>query len=89
MRVVTIAASVLLSALLASPGLAAKSKDKKEVRATQNASPPSMQGQPTWPQCFQISLDRGFDHEYEEWRQFLDDCMAGKIPRCRRGSGWN
>ena len=87
MRAFAVAASILLSASLVSPTLAAATngKGKKEIRATTNNTVPTMSGQPpTWPQCFQISLDRGFDHEYEEWRQFLDDCMAGKIPLSNR-----
>jgi hypothetical protein len=67
MRAATLLAGLLTSALIATPSLAAKSKI-----VNRNA--------PTWAQCYQISLDRGMDHEYEEWREFLQDCMAGKIP---------
>lgn len=67
MRLATILAGLYLTASVATPSLAAKSK------AVNHAAP-------TWSQCFEISLDRGMNHEYEEWRQFIDDCVAGKIP---------
>jgi len=38
----------------------------------------------TWDECFQASIERGMDHEYEEWRQFIADCMAGQIPMNRK-----
>src|SRR5882672_8417199 len=69
MRVATLLATLCLTATIAAPTLAAKTK-----------IPSPRTANPTWAQCFQISLDRGMDHEYEEWREFLEDCMAGKIP---------
>jgi hypothetical protein len=36
---------------------------------------------PTWDQCFEMSITRGFNHDTEEWHQSIVDCMDGKIPR--------
>ncbi len=68
MRLPALLAGLLLSASIALPAVAAP---KNEV---------IKRNSPTWAQCYQVSLDRGMDHEYEEWREFLDDCMARKIP---------
>ena len=35
---------------------------------------------PTWDQCFDMSINRGFNHDTEEWLQSIQDCLAGKIP---------
>ncbi len=67
MRATTLVASLVMTVAFATPSLAAKSKTINRTA-------------PTWAQCYQISLDRGMDHEYWEWREFLDDCVAGKIP---------
>ena len=67
MRPAILVASLFVTAAIATPSLAAKSKTVNHAA-------------PTWAQCYQISLERGMDHEYEEWREFIEDCMAGKIP---------
>ena len=69
MRAAQLVATLFLCAVVATPALAAKTKPIHHAP-----------GAPTWARCYQISLDRGMDHEYDEWRQFLDDCVAGKIP---------
>lgn len=68
MRAAQLVATLFLCAVVSSPALAAKAKPVNHAAA------------PNWARCYQISLDRGMDHEYDEWRQFLDDCVAGKIP---------
>jgi len=35
---------------------------------------------PTWDQCFDMSVNRGFNHDSEEWHQSILDCLDGKIP---------
>jgi hypothetical protein len=35
---------------------------------------------PTWEQCFDMSVNRGFNHDSEEWHQSIVDCLDGKIP---------
>lgn len=40
----------------------------------------ALQAKPTWTVCYDISLARGMDHEYEEWQQFIFDCLDGRVP---------
>ena len=35
---------------------------------------------PTWEECYAMSRQRGFDHDFEEWWQAIKDCQEGKIP---------
>ena len=35
---------------------------------------------PTWDQCYDMSVNRGFNHDSEEWHQAIVDCLDGKIP---------
>jgi hypothetical protein len=35
---------------------------------------------PTWEQCFDMSVNRGFNHDSEQWHQSILDCLDGKIP---------
>ena len=35
---------------------------------------------PTWDQCFDMLVNRGFNHDSEEWHQAIVDCLDGKIP---------
>ena len=35
---------------------------------------------PSWEDCYAMSRQRGFDHEYDEWLQSIADCQEGKIP---------
>ena len=35
---------------------------------------------PSWEQCFDMSVNRGFNHDTEEWLQSIRDCMDGLIP---------
>jgi hypothetical protein len=72
------AASMALMAVLASPTAAAPAKPKKQPVNTDR------QVQYSWDECFQASIERGMDHEYEEWRQFIADCIAGQIPMNRK-----
>ena len=58
--------------------VAAPAKQKKQPVTTDRHV------QYSWDECFQASIERGMDHEYEEWRQFLTDCMAGQIPMTRK-----
>jgi hypothetical protein len=71
------AVSLLLAAALASPAVAA-TKPRKPPNN------PDRKAENTWDECFQASIERGMDHEYEEWRQFIADCMAGQIPLNRK-----
>lgn len=72
------AASLMLAAVLASPAVAATTKPKKANAVADRKVEYS------WDECFQASIERGMDHEYEEWRQFIADCMAGQIPMATR-----
>jgi hypothetical protein len=45
--------------------------------ASKKKMPPS---KPTWEQCFNMSIERGFNHQLDEWQQSIVDCQEGKIP---------
>jgi len=72
------AVSLVLAAALASPAAVAATKPRKPPTI------PDRKAEYTWDECFQASIERGMDHEYEEWRQFIADCMAGQIPMNRK-----
>jgi hypothetical protein len=79
MRTAPLAASLLLAVCLAT--LVFASPDQQN----QSASPVRKQfvaqpAKPTWEQCFNMSITRGFNHGRKEWRESIQDCMDGKIP---------
>ena len=48
-----------------------------------NASVPRIKPaveKPTREACFAMSVERGFNHDFEEWFQAIEDCQHGKIP---------
>jgi hypothetical protein len=84
MRSVT-AAGLALAFWCAAPGLVGPvyAAPDNPVRAT--ATVPARQKvlrplKPSWERCFDMSINRGFNHDTEEWQQSIIDCMDGKIP---------
>jgi hypothetical protein len=85
MRFVLIAASLVLAVCLTAPNvttqsLAASDNSVSTTAPTQLKKKVARPLKPTWQQCFDMSVDRGFNHDSEEWQQSIADCMGGKIP---------
>lgn len=92
MRIVAVAAALALAASLTSAGATIVERAAVAAPAKQAASGPAKPGRansarkraqivkPTWERCFAMSIERGFDHEQDEWVQSIKDCMEGKIP---------
>ena len=59
------------------PGHSAVSGHTEPIHVRKSVEHPS---KPTWDQCFEMSITRGFNHDTEEWHQSIVDCMDGKIP---------
>ena len=79
MRTAPLAASLLLAVCFATPTFAAPDQQNQTatpVRKQTVAQP----AKPTWEQCFNMSITRGFNHGKREWHQSIEDCMDGKIP---------
>ena len=90
MRIASIPASLLLAVCLTAPSVVASvAAPDKEPAATATTNTASAQAQkkvvarplkPTWDQCYDMSVNRGFNHDTEEWHQAIVDCLDGKIP---------
>src|SRR5690349_5131886 len=78
MRTASLMAGVLLAIFIAAPGSAAPDRQTDGAIATKKRAVQS--AKPTWEQCFDMSINRGFNHDTEEWQQSIQDCLAGKIP---------
>ena len=85
MRIASIAASLLLAVCLSASGSMSSGFAASEGAA--NAPSPAQLKKkvvrplkPTWEQCFDMSVNRGFNHDSEEWHQAILDCLDGKIP---------
>jgi hypothetical protein len=81
MRTAVTVACLLLSIAVAAPSLAAPDDAKSNRKANTTATrkkPAAVK--PTWEACFAMSVDRGFNHDIEEWYQSIEDCQQGKIP---------
>ena len=85
MRIASIAASLALAVCLGAVGLAPSSLAASD-RVANTTAPAQLKKKaarplkPTWEQCFDMSVDRGFNHDSEEWHQSILDCLDGKIP---------
>ena len=87
MRIASIPARLLLAACLTAPSLVASlaASDKEPATTTSTASVQvnkkvAQPLKPTWDQCFDMSVNRGFNHDSEKWHQAIVDCLDGKIP---------
>jgi hypothetical protein len=81
MRLVAIATSLFLAVSFAAP--ASAGPDYPQGPSVSSVAPQKKRNvklQATWEQCFAMSVNRGFNHEIEEWQQAIRDCMEGKIP---------
>jgi hypothetical protein len=82
MRIASIAASLVLAVGLSASSLTFAASDNP-VTAPAPAQLKKKVGRPlkpTWDQCFDMSVNRGFNHDAEEWHQSVLDCLDGKIP---------
>jgi hypothetical protein len=84
MRMVGIAAGIVLAVCFVAPSFAAPANNSNTTTTTRpNATTQKRKpvaAKPTWSDCFNMSIDRGFNHEVDEWQQSIQDCMEGKIP---------
>ena len=85
MRTASIAASLLLAVCISAPSLvtlsfAAADNPVNSTAPAQLRKKAAHPLKPTWEQCFDMSINRGFNHDTEEWQQSIQDCLAGKIP---------
>ncbi len=84
MRAASFAAGLVLAVCLTVPAFSGPTEHSDtKLRAT--AASPKKRAvqplkQPTWEECYAMSRQRGFDHEYDEWLQSIADCQEGKIP---------
>ena len=85
MRTALIAAGLLLIGCVSVPSLVVSSLAASDNSANTPA-PAQLKKKaarplkPTWEQCFDMSVNRGFNHDSEEWHQSILDCLDGKIP---------
>ena len=82
MRIAAIAAGILLAVSFTTPGFAAPANNSTTTttsNTTAHKKKPAV-AKPSWSECFNMSIERGFNHEVDEWQQSIQDCMAGKIP---------
>ena len=85
MRNAPVAASLLLAVFVLTPNLVSPSFAASDNPVASTAPAPAKRKvvqplKPTWEQCFDMSINRGFNRDIEEWHQSIDDCMSGKIP---------
>ena len=85
MRIASIAAGLVLAAALTAPcfttpSLAASDTPAIATAPAQLKKKVARPLKPTWDQCFDMSVNRGFNHDSEEWHQSIVDCLDGKIP---------
>ena len=79
MRIVPFAASLLLAVCFAAPCSAAPDQQNQNAVPAKKRTV-ALPAKPTWEQCFDMSITRGFNHGKREWHQSIEDCMDGKIP---------
>ena len=89
MRIASIPARLLLAVCLTAPTLVAShaASDKEGASATTTTTATghvnkkvAQPAKPTWDQFYDMSVNRGFNHDSEEWHQAIVDCLDGKIP---------
>jgi hypothetical protein len=85
MRFASIAASLLLAVGISGASLSVSLAAPDSPADTTPTQAPLKREvvrplKPTWEQCFDMSITRGFNHDTEEWQQSIQDCLAGKIP---------
>ena len=85
MRIASIAASLVLAVCtitpsLTTPSLAAIDNPVSTTAPAILKKKTAQPLKPTWEQCFDMSITRGFNHDTEEWQQSIQDCREGKIP---------
>jgi hypothetical protein len=86
MRIALTAASLMLAVCVSVPGSIRPALATGDNPVNTTAPAPLKKHtiaqplKPTWEQCFDMSINRGFNHDTEEWQQSIQDCMAGKIP---------
>lgn len=83
MRFASIPACLLLAVCLTgqSPVASLAASDKDAATATVHVNKKAVRSvKPTWDQCYDMSVNRGFNHDSEEWHQAIVDCLDGKIP---------
>jgi hypothetical protein len=83
MRFASIAACLLLAVCLTGPSLVASlaATDNDAATASVHLNKRVVRPvKPTWEQCYDMSVNRGFNHDSEEWHQAIVDCLDGKIP---------
>ena len=85
MRIASIAAGLVLAVCLTAPSfttssLAASDNPVATTAPAQLKKKVAHPLKPTWEQCFDMSVNRGFNHDSEEWHQSILDCLDGKIP---------
>ena len=83
MRFASIPACLLLAVCLTAPSVVASlaASDKDAATAPVHVNKKVVQPvKPTWEQCYDMSVNRGFNHDSEEWHQAIVDCLDGKIP---------
>lgn len=83
MKVAGMAAGLVLAVCLVAPGFAAPANNSTTTTTQPNTTAHKRKpvvAKPTWSECFNMSIDRGFNHEVDEWQQSIQDCMEGKIP---------
>ncbi len=83
MRIASIPARLLLAVCLTAPSLVAShaASDKEPATAAARVNKKVVRPlKPTWDQCFEMTVNRGFNHDSEEWHQAIVDCLDGKIP---------
>ncbi|MEA2980951.1 MAG: hypothetical protein QOF09_2774 [Alphaproteobacteria bacterium] len=85
MRLASIAARVLLAGCISAASLISSSFADPD-NPSNTTAPAQLKKKvvrplkPTWDQCFEMSVSRGFNHDSEEWHQSILDCLDGKIP---------
>jgi hypothetical protein len=89
MRIASIPACLLLAVCLTAPSFVAShaASDKEPANATATTTATGHVNKkvvrplkPTWDQCYDMSVNRGFNHDSEEWHQAIVDCLDGRIP---------
>lgn len=79
MRTALLAASLLLAVCFAAPSFAAPDQ-QLQGPAPAKKRMVAQPVKPSWEQCFDMSINRGFNHGRREWHQSILDCQDGKIP---------
>lgn len=79
MRTAPFAASLLLAVCLVTPTFAAPDQQIQGAAPAKKRTV-AQPAKPTYEQCFDMSITRGFNHGRREWRESIQDCMDGKIP---------